>query len=103
MDIYVAAFSGAPRKDLMEKRISEGMEDLMERRSLHCYRRGDDKVAPCEGEGQYNISALFPIITQGDIAGSVAFISRDEGETCSETEHKLLQAAAGFLSKQMEN
>ena len=52
------------------------------------------------------VSAVMPIITEGDITGSVVSLIPD-GETASkvgsELESKLIQTAAGFLSKQLES
>ena len=43
----------------------------------------------------------FPIISAGDVCGSVVLLGEDSDQP-SEAEEKLLCAAAGFLGKQME-
>ena len=54
----------------------------------------------------YFVSAVMPLITEGDVTGSVVSLIPD-GETASkvgsELESKLIQTAAGFLSKQLES
>ena len=53
-------------------------------------------------ERKFNAQVIYPIISQGDVIGSVVLISKDEKKKMSDTEEKLAQSAAGFLSGQME-
>ena len=45
----------------------------------------------------------MPIITEGDITGCVASVRTGESSVPREMETKLIQTAAGFLGKQLEN
>ena len=40
---------------------------------------------------------------QGDTLGSVILVAKEKGAKMGDTEVKLVETAAGFLSKQMEN
>ena len=53
-------------------------------------------------ERKFNAQVIYPIISQGDVIGSVVLISKDSKNRMSETEEKVAQSAAGFLSGQME-
>jgi len=48
------------------------------------------------------ICVAAPIISAGDVTGAVALLSTESAETPTETDIKLVQVAAGFLGKQME-
>ena len=53
-------------------------------------------------ERKFNAQVIYPIISQGDVIGSVVLISKDQKKKMTETEEKVAQSAAGFLSGQME-
>ncbi len=98
---YVISASGIPKKDVLEKRVSKELENLMDEREKYV----------CENRGKafYPISDLdvkalivYPIISGGDIAGSVMFMENGSKSAAGETEIKLCQVAAAFLGKQME-
>ena len=46
--------------------------------------------------------AISPIICEGDVIGAVALVSNNEKIKMGEVEQKLIQSAAGFLGRQME-
>ena len=56
----------------------------------------------CRDVEKYHITVCAPILSGGDVLGSVLFVS-DEPQTVSETETKMIQTAAGFLSRHMES
>ena len=47
-------------------------------------------------------AAAFPIIGAGDVSGAVILLTADEASVPTQTEIKLVQVAASFLGKQME-
>ena len=53
-------------------------------------------------ERKYNSQVVYPIISQGDVIGSVILLSKEPNKKMGETELKVVQSAAGFLSSQME-
>ena len=57
-----------------------------------------DKFYPDRQVNTYS----FDIIGGGDVMGAVALISDSKNSAPSQTDIKLTQVAAGFLSKQME-
>ena len=46
-------------------------------------------------------SVQYPIVASGDVCGSIMFLAEEDKEP-SEAEEKLIQTAAGFLGRQME-
>ncbi|MDR2357331.1 MAG: AbrB/MazE/SpoVT family DNA-binding domain-containing protein [Oscillospiraceae bacterium] len=95
------AVSGAPRRELCERRISSELESVMDSRN-HYLRGEDDPAIPlADGENKYFAESVSPIISEGDVLGSVVFFSRGD-KRAGETESKLAQAAALFLGRQLE-
>ena len=103
----IIAYAGVPKKDYQDRRISPDMENIIENRSFYVYRRGDKKIGvTVDGSNEYYASCVMPIITEGDIIGSVASLRSGTEEYSSErsdTEEKLIRTAAMFLSKQLES
>lgn len=102
----VIACAGVPKKDFMEKRLSADLETIIETRSLYTMKNGDRRVYITDDSGTgYFASCVMPIITEGDITGCVAAVIADTADAkmvVSDTEQKLIQTAALFLGKQLE-
>ena len=99
---HVIAVSGVPKKELLERRVSSSLEDCMEQRKTFAFAGGDSaKVQPVEGDDRYAIAGA-PIISAGDVCGSIMFVSDAPNSQAGETEIKLIATAAAFLGKQME-
>ncbi len=74
----------------------------MEQRKTYSYSGKDQrKMQPVEGVERYAL-VCAPIIASGDVAGSVMYLCGDTPNPVTEVEIKLVQAAASFLGKQME-
>ncbi len=99
---HVIAVSGAPKKELLERRVSHSLEDAMEaRKNIVMQDKQDPEIRPVEGVDRHAV-VCAPIISAGDVCGSVMFVSSDEEVRPSDAQVKLIQAAASFLGKQME-
>jgi len=98
----VIAVSGAPRRELAEKRLSQELERLMETRGT--YKQETHGVMPViDGDDKYRVYAASPILSEGDVLGCVAFICPKAATPSGELEAKLTQTVSGFLGRQMEN
>ena len=96
------AVSGAPRRDLMEKRLSERLERILEGRKIYQYQPGEAPMPISDEANRFFVICAAPILAEGDVLGSV-LIAGEEGELGSgETEYKLLQTMSGFLGRHME-
>ena len=92
---HVVAVSGISRREVLERRVSHGLEDQIENR--RSFSAGDGQLLqPIEGV------AYSPIISSGDVCGSVMFLQNKESDRLGDAEQKLIQAAASYLGKQME-
>ncbi len=99
----VIAISGPAKKELHDKAISQELVKLMENRAPYSRKKGDTEIPVCQSESGYAVSSACPILTQGDIMGSVLFINSTGSESDTAFEEKLLQVIALFLGKQMED
>lgn len=99
----IISVSGAPRKELLERRVSSELEQLMEGRQVYRRSEGNEMLPAGDGQEKYSIAIAAPILSEGDVMGCVMFLSTEEGQSVGEVEYKLAQTVAGFLGKQMEN
>ncbi|MEE1187220.1 MAG: stage V sporulation T C-terminal domain-containing protein [Acutalibacteraceae bacterium] len=94
--------AGISKKEVLERRVSSQLEDICEKRKIYAYKKGDrTKVEPLEG-CDITASCIAPILCAGDICGAVIFIDNDTNFTPDQSDITLLQVAASFLAKQME-
>ncbi len=94
--------SGAPRRELADRAVSEELEKLMENRRLYVREPGGATVPVCRDNEKFHITVAAPILSGGDVLGAVLFVAEDD-QTVGETETKMIQTAAGFLSRHMES
>ena len=98
----IIALSGAPRKDLLDKRLSPDLEQLMQDRKSYL-SAGDRRLPAVEGAEGYAIGVAAPILSQGDLMGSVMLLLDPNFQTPDESDLKLAQTMAGFLGRQLES
>ena len=97
---HCIAASGISKKEVLERRVTQNVEDIMEGRRVEVYPT-ESAIPAIEGIDQ-NIAVAAPIISAGDVSGAVVLTSSD-GESAKESDIKLATVAASFLGKQMEN
>lgn len=99
----VVAFAGVSKKECAEKKVSSDIEAIMENRQLYCYAPGEKEQYMIDGNEKIALSCAMPIIAAGDVIGAVATILKEnERMAPSDVEIKLIQTAAVFLGKQLE-
>ena len=97
----VIAAGGVPRREVVDKRVSPQVEQLMEeRRSV----QAEQALSLCDGSDKYRVLIAVPILSEGDVLGCVAFVS-DGGDVpaLGDVELKLAQTVAGFRGRHMES
>lgn len=99
----IIALSGAPKRELLDKRNSEELGNLMEQRRNYRYESGEPRIQAAEGSDKYHLGVAAPILSQGDLMGCVMLLLGDGDMPLSEPDQKLAQTAATFLGKQMES
>ena len=98
---HVIAVSGLSKKDALNKRISPFMESYMESRQNFVWSNGSSTFSVADGIDA-PVAVMSPIIGSGDVLGTVALLMPDKVSAPSQTNIKLVQVAASFLGKQME-
>ena len=102
----VIAVSGGAKKEFLEQSISRELEELMEDKEVYTSNQNNDLSIPItkndKQDRKFNAQVIYPIISQGDVIGSVILLSKEQSQKMNETEVKIAQSAAGFLSSQME-
>ena len=98
----VIAVSGAPKKELHEKRVSTELERIMNEKTTFLQKNNTTKLNVADGTEKYVAGVVVPIISEGDPIGSVVLMAGENSGQMGEVEEKLAQSAAGFLGRQME-
>lgn len=96
---HCIAAAGISKKEVLERRVTQTVEDIMEGRRVEVFKKGEHSPA-IEGIDQ-KIAVAAPILISGDVSGAVV-LSSDKGDTPSDSDIKLASVAASFLGKQME-
>ena len=98
---HCVAAAGISKKEVLERRVSQGLESIMENRRNVAISKSDHKqIVPLEGV-DLTVAAAGTIIAAGDVAGVVVMV-RDANKDASESDIQLCNVAASFLGKQME-
>ncbi len=103
----VIASAGVSRKEYADRKVSEDFEEIIEGRTLYVHRENGERISVTADGGSHYVSCAMPIIAEGDVIGCVASVLPHDddgsGKISTELETKLIQTAAGFLGKQLEN
>ncbi|MBQ8303002.1 MAG: recombinase zinc beta ribbon domain-containing protein, partial [Clostridia bacterium] len=103
----VIAVSGASKRDYLERRISKGLEEIVESRSLYIRGSGQEPISIINEGGSHYVNCAMPILSEGDIVGCVVsawqYDMSTNGKISDEIESKLVQTAGMFLGRQMES
>jgi AbrB family transcriptional regulator (stage V sporulation protein T) len=102
----IIAVAGASKKEYLEKSISTEIEKIMEDKTAWAAKSADEKHVPVlltdNESNKYSSQVIYPILAEGDTIGTVMLLSTQPNTKMTEVEMKVLQSAAGFLGKQME-
>ena len=99
---HCIAAAGISKREVLERRISTAVEELIESRTSFVFG-ADDGEPPRALEGiERCASVIVPILSAGDITGAVIMLLAEDNSVPTETDIKLTKVAASFLGKQME-
>ncbi|WP_207747857.1 stage V sporulation T C-terminal domain-containing protein [Clostridium sp. D33t1_170424_F3] len=98
---HVIAAAGVSKKEYLERRVSPELEEYMQNRHSYVSGKDNGEVRPVEGVDK-SACVIYPIIAASDVTGAVILLSGETKEPAGETEEKIVQTAACFLAKQME-
>lgn len=98
---HVISASGSLKRELLDHRISQELEQMMDARANYVASPDTPSVRPIVNN-DWEAAIVAPIIGSGDVSGAVVVMMNDKNDMPSETDIKLVQVAASFLGKQTE-
>ena len=102
----VIAVSGGAKKEFLEQSLSNELEKVLENKEIYTSKENNEIALPIiqndNKDRRYNAQVIYPIISDGDVIGSVILLAKEQNSKMGEAELKVVQSAAGFLSSQME-
>ncbi len=102
----VIAVSGGSKKEYLEQGLSKELEEVMENKEIYTSGDNNEIALPItendNRQRKYNSQVIYPIISQGDVIGSVILLAKEQGTKMVESDFKVVQSAAGFLGSQMD-
>ena len=99
----IIAVAGGSKRDLMGKRITSELEQIMENRKIYQYGGDTHSIPVTEGNDKLLTLVAAPILAEGDLLGLVLFVGGDPTAVTGETEYTLAQTIAAFLGRHMES
>lgn len=94
------AVGGAPKRDLLEKAVSEELEKIADERRIFI---NDKSAAVFAVDGcDRKICVAVPIISAGDITGTVVLLESEACKKHTDADIKLAEVAARFLGSRAE-
>ena len=105
-DVVLAA-AGNRSKDYVDKPLSSSLEQVMTERKTIQNFAGEGKAIPLlstdeDGSG-YICQVIVPILSEGEVIGSVSLLDREAGSAMGDAEMKVAQTASNFIGRQMES
>ena len=102
----VIAVAGGSKKEFLEKGLSKELEEVLENKEVFKSKENNEISIPItQNEGReriYNSQVIYPIITDGDVVGSVILLAKEPNKKMGDVEDKVAQSAAGFLGTHLE-
>ena len=96
----IIAVAGTTTKQLLNKRIGEKVEKVMSERKVLVFT---EPFSLIDEDGiSYRFAVIAPILSDGDVIGTVILASGDPAIVMGQLEQKMVETAANFLSKQIE-
>lgn len=99
----IIAVAGGARRELLDKRISPALLELMEQRRPYRRQTGDAGLPASDQAEHFTLSTAAPILSEGDLMGCVMLLASNEDQPLTDMEQKLVQTVAAFLGRQMES
>ncbi len=99
---HCVSAAGVSKKDIIDREISPELERLMENRQPYVYEDGASKL-PVITDQPHSILAAYPIISSGDLCGSVLLVPSSSETEAAEPDLNLARVAATFLGRQLED
>ncbi len=92
----VVAASGSGKKELQDQFIGRELDHLLKERGQILAGSSDSPDMK-----DFRDEAICPIISEGDVIGSVVLLNKDQKKRFGEVEQRVASSAADFLGRQM--
>jgi AbrB family transcriptional regulator (stage V sporulation protein T) len=100
-DTFIAV-AGASKKEYLDKPIGNLLESCMENRKIILETNAGSYEILRDTNESISSFVAAPIVAGGDPIGTVVLLSKDAHVNMADMECKMVETAAGFLAKQME-
>lgn len=97
----IIAVAGGGKRELMGKRITSELEQIMESRQIYQYNGEGQAMPVSDSSDRLVANVAAPILSEGDLLGLVLFIGNTPAVP-GDAEYKLAQTIAAFLGRHME-
>jgi AbrB family transcriptional regulator (stage V sporulation protein T) len=98
----IISVNGTSKRDFLEKPISEKLENIIDER--HLFITNTEQINIVNGQSlNFHSIIIKPIMSEGETCGSVILASTVNNIVFGEVEIKLVENAADFLGKQLED
>lgn len=98
----IISVAGGSKKELLDKSIGSILESCMDNRKSQLEVNNGTYELVRDQHETFSSFVVAPIIAGGDPIGTVVIFSKDEQSKVGQLEHKMVETAAAFLAKQME-
>ena len=101
----IVAGEGITKSDFIGKAVSSALDEVMASREHILLNAADSEIMPLKSDDavdEYVAEVIVPIVSDGAVIGSVILACVKQGVVFTETEKRLAEVAALFLSKQSE-
>lgn len=99
----IIAAAGPARRELLDKRNSQDLAQLMEARKTYRYQEGDPPIRVSDQVERFHLGVATPILSEGDLMGCAMLLLEPGDLPLLEPDQKLVQTVAGFLGRQLES
>ncbi len=100
----VIAVAGSTKKDLLEQKISDDLERVIDKREK--FIADEHKAILITEKGnkdkECKSQVIIPIISDSEIIGSIILLAKENGSKFGKAEEQIAEVAANFLGNQME-
>ena len=96
----VISVSGGGKRELLGRRLSPELEQLLETRQPYQLEEGGPAISAADSNDHFVVQTAAPILSEGDLAGAILLLSADP-VPAGETACKLTQAFSVFLGRHL--
>jgi len=98
----VIAVAGGGKRELIGKRVTTELEQIMENRHIYQYSGEGEAIPVSDSTDKLLTHVEAPILSEGDVLGLVLFVGNAPAQATGDAEYKLAQTIAAFLGRHME-